>query len=226
MNQNNQQLQQSNQVSQEELAKTQVLNLNDVQAIAKFERKTSKRPAIMLAIAGLLSITVGLAYPSMMTALDGEPKPNISNRVEEEPPVEKVVEKMTSCSFVSPENPDGTSGKAVYNLIFNENDELQHFTMTFSLNALPGNVNGQTAVQKYYTTYKKLDDIPIDGYTITTTTSGTGMSSTASIDLTRLNKANLTADHTANYFASVPFNLGDSKETVTQQLAASNYICE
>ena len=60
-----QQTQQSVQVSQEELAKTQVLNLTDVQEIANFEKKTSKRPAVLFAIAGILAITLAISCTSV-----------------------------------------------------------------------------------------------------------------------------------------------------------------
>ena len=43
-------IQQVNHISPEELQETQVLNLRDVQEAMKFEKRTSKKPAIILGI--------------------------------------------------------------------------------------------------------------------------------------------------------------------------------
>ena len=48
-----------------ELTKTLVLNFNEVEDIAKFEKKTSKKPAIIIAIIGLFAIFTGVVYPSV-----------------------------------------------------------------------------------------------------------------------------------------------------------------
>ena len=39
-------------ISTEELAKTQVLNLDDVQKLAKYEKIISKKPALIVALVG------------------------------------------------------------------------------------------------------------------------------------------------------------------------------
>lgn len=230
MNQNNNQIQQNNQVSQEELAKTQVLNLTDVQEIAKFERKTSKRPALLFAIAGVLAITLGLSYPHIMTSLDAMPsniKTEIKPLITDTDIVKnKVQENKTSCVFTSPRNDDGTSGMATYNLSFDEEDKLQGYTMTLELDALPNDNNGILSVQKYYNLFKSLNEIPLNGYKSTTTTTATGMKSVVVVDLSKLNKSTLTSTHLSNPFSNVPYNFGDTKEAITGQLIASGYVCE
>jgi hypothetical protein len=62
--------QSSSEISREELTRTQVLNLQELERIAKFERQTSKRPAVLFAIAGILAITMGVFYPNIMMAVD------------------------------------------------------------------------------------------------------------------------------------------------------------
>lgn len=229
MNQNNNQVQQSNQVSQEELAKTQVLNLTDVQEIAKFERKTSKRPAVLFAIAGVLAITLGFSYPNIMMAVDAMPSTVQTTYQEddyEETILNKVQENTTSCVLTRPANADGTSGTATYNLVFNENDQLQSYTIIYTLDPLPGNANGLISVQNQYNSYKALDAIQIEGYTMTTTYTDTGLKAIGNVDLTKLNKAFLTEGHRNYCFANVPYNLGDTKEVITQQLIAGDYVCK
>lgn len=230
MNQNNNQVQQSSQVSQEELAKTQVLNLNDVKELATFERKTSKRPAVLLAIAGIFSITVGFAYPNIMTALDNAPivreETTETTAGEDKDILNKVQTNEQVCKYVSPQNSDGTSGTATYTLQYNENNQLQSYTMVLTIDPLPGNAQGVVATQKVYNDYKTVDAVPLAGYTMTTTLTDTGMKAVAIVDLTKLDKATLTQAHLSNYFAQVPFTLGDSKDKVVQFLTPGGFICE
>ena len=230
MNQNNNQVQQGSQVSQEELAKTQVLNLTDVQEIAKYERKTSKRPAVLFAIAGILSLTLGFSYSNIMAMVDALPaKSNNTNKhdiLSQETILNKVEENVTTCKFTSGENADGTIGKVTYNLEFNDEDLLEGYTMILEIDPISGNANGMVSVQNTYNAYKALDVIPLEGYTAATIYTDTGMKSTITVDLNKFNPATLTATHNANFFARVPYTLGTTKDVVTQQLTAGNYVCE
>ena len=46
-------------LTKEELQKTQILNLKELEETIVFEKKTSKKPAIFVAILGILSIIAG-----------------------------------------------------------------------------------------------------------------------------------------------------------------------
>ena len=71
-------------MSAEKLAKTQVLNLNDVEQLATYEKSISKKPAIILGAIGLFAVSVGLIYPKINTLLGQEEKNNtVYNRVED-----------------------------------------------------------------------------------------------------------------------------------------------
>lgn len=228
MNQNNNQLQQSSQVSQEELAKTQVLNLNDVKELAQFERKTSKKPALLFAIAGILSITLGLTYPNIMTALDGigAKENKTEEKYEDKEILAKVEENKVTCKFYAPANPDGTTGTAIYELFYDEDDMLESYVMTLEIAPLEGNAMGLTATQALHDSYKALDAIKLEGYTMTTNYTDTGMKAISTVDLTKFNKQTLTQAHINAYFAQVPFNLNDLKTVNVQYLTSSSYTCE
>lgn len=228
MNQTNQ-TQQSAQVSQEELAKTQVLNLTDVQEIANFEKKTSKRPAALFAFAGILAITLGFSYPNIMTAIDAIPSKSTVEPVEviyADNVLNNVQTNATTCTFTSPYNANGTSGVASYKFIFNEVDELQRYTMTLTFDPQVGNSDGLVAVQNYYNHYRTLDILPLDGYTTATTYTDTGMQTIISVDLTKLDKTQLTATHNSTQFSTVSDNLGDTKTAIIEKYTAKLYVCE
>ena len=225
-----QQTQQSAQVSQEELAKTQVLNLTDVQEIADFEKKTSKRPAVLFAIAGFLAITLGFSYANIMNAIDAIPS---KSTVEELPEIiyndnilNNVRVNEMNCTFTSPYNANGTSGVAAYKFIFDENDQLQRYTMTLTFDPQIGNADGVVAVQNYYNQYKTLDVLELYGYQTVTTYTDTGMKTIISVDLTKLDKALLTPTHNSTMFSTVSDNLNDTKATILQKYSASNYLCQ
>ena len=75
--------QSSSEISREELTRTQVLNLQELERVAKFEKQTSKRPAVLFALAGVVAITMGIFYPNIMMAVDNiDSKPKTAYRVD------------------------------------------------------------------------------------------------------------------------------------------------
>ena len=228
MNQNNKQVQQSNQVSQEDLAKTQVLNLSDVQEIAKFEKKTSKRPAMLFAFAGILAITLGFSYPNIMTAIDALPlqKEETNETIIVDNVLNENKINSITCNYTNATKEDGTIESIAYNFIFNAEDKLQRYTSTITYDVQEGNSNGLAAIQKYYDAYKKLDVIPLNGYTTGTVNTETGMRSIISVDLVGLDKETLTSDHIAQPYSSVNDNLDEPKTTIVQKYTTKGYTCE
>ena len=223
------QTQQSLQVSQEELAKTQVLNLTDVQEIANYEKKTSKRPAALFAFAGILAITLGVSYPHIMTAIDAIPSKTSNEPVEviyADNVLQNIKSNELTCSFVSAQNADGTSGKVTYKFIFNEENKLQRYTMTLNLDVLTGRTDALSAIQTVYNQYKALDLSAVNGYEINTSYTETGMQTIVTANLVVIDKATLTPNHNALGFAAVTDNLGDTKEMIIQKYSTNNYICK
>ena len=54
----------------EELTRTQVLNIQELENAAKYEKRTSKKPAVFFAVLGLLSISLGVSYPGIQSMMD------------------------------------------------------------------------------------------------------------------------------------------------------------
>ena len=220
---NQQQMQQCRMVSQEELAKTQVLNLTDVQEIAKFERKVSKRPALLFAFAGILAISLGFAYPNIMTAIDSMPSTVSSSLVDNiEDSSLKVNPNLGSCLYTSSLSEDGTQGNTTYNLRF-QDGLLQSYTKVLLLNQIQE--AGLITINNIYNTYKPLDTLQINGYQVSTTYTDTGISVVTTIDLTQLDKTLLPIE-TQQVYSNAEFNLGDTKDVIFANLTQNGYICE
>ena len=60
---------QQKKIEREELTKTQVLNLLELEKVAKYERQTSKKPALILGILGVLFLISGFVYNPLVAAI-------------------------------------------------------------------------------------------------------------------------------------------------------------
>lgn len=236
---------QSPTLSPEELAKTQVLNLSDVEKVANYEKKTSKKPAIVLAIMGVLSISLGLAYPSIQTLMAKEPIKEVkeekitkeendlvnvptdetstnSARVEEQATVTNL-----ACTVTSPGNPDGTDTALTYNFTFS-NAQLKSFTKQFSANVTLGNPTGQTTIQNLLSGYKYFETVDIEGYQIVTTpnATSTGFVVNVNVDLTKFDKTTFPTTHVYNHVSNVNYDLNADQTAIYNDLVANGFICQ
>lgn len=202
-----------------DLAKTHVLNLTEVEEAANYEVKTSKRPVIMLAIAGVFSIIMGFLYPIMMNAIDGT-----SGNVEEAP--KPVVFKFTlTCNLASPNSPDGTDSNT--SIVFNfENSKLVNYTKTIDMVPTLGNNVGVVSVQNYLTSFKTLENNNIKGYTIKSDSVNNGFHSVLTVDFADFNKNDLTLSYTANSFTNVNYEKDQNVDKVKEQVELAGYVCD
>ena len=96
-------------MTREELTRTQVLNLSDFEQVAKYEKSTSKRPAIFLAILGVICIISGFSYTPIMNIVIEKitpPAPVISKRVTDSNLTKTLTDTMT-CHFTNVGNATG-----------------------------------------------------------------------------------------------------------------------
>ena len=126
MNQNQQNTQQrdkvqqrSQQMTQEELQKTQVLNLKDVEEAARFERITSKKPAIIVAAIGVLSIMFGATFGVVQTLTTEPTIKDNSNSTTEKRQVLTQTDSL-NCTLSLLNNADGTD--QIYNVVYTFKD--------------------------------------------------------------------------------------------------------
>ena len=90
-------------MTREELTRTQVLNLSDFEKVAEFEKSTSKRPAIFLAILGIFCIMSGFAYnPILNIVIDSitPEAPQVSKRIKDMD-MTRMLSSTISCHYTS-----------------------------------------------------------------------------------------------------------------------------
>ena len=216
----------------EELARTQVLNLEELRQVAKYERKVSKKPAIICAIIRAFMIMLGAGSQGYIMLSQRNMTPtkqsNISERkVEKEKEPEKVIQALT-CSIQSLNNVNGTNTESHFTFAF-EDDKLQSETKIFIVDMVAGNAMGQSSMQNLYTAYKAYEGTngTVEGYNVLTAPRESyGFSVTTQIDLTKLDRSKISSNIQANPQLKVDFPLNSTLETVRGGAESSGYTCE
>ncbi len=216
------------QMSREELTKTQVLNLTDLQRVAKYEKSISKKPAIFLSVLGIICIIAGLSYNSVMAIIIDKITPEppvVSKRITENKNLVETKNDTVTCHYTSIDANSGTELILDLNLIF-YNNTLDSCIKTMNyVTSLGKETIGQNSVNYYYPIFKSLEETTIPGYTTVTTLINNGFETKTTIDLKTINVANLTEQHKAYPGTNVDFIYGEDKETATQRAISYGYIC-
>lgn len=225
MNQRNNQVQrQASQMTQEELQRTQVLNLKDVEETVRIEKSTSKKPAIVVATIGVLSILFGTAFPVVQT-LSTKPKNDTHNNAKVEKKRVINPETTLNCTFTKLNNADGTDTILNANYTFNY-DKLIKAEKTFTINPTVGNPLGPTTVQAYITGYQPFLVEQIAGYQMSATPTGNGLIVKSLVDLTVFNPTTLPTLHQGNIATNVEYAVNTEKEAIYKDLTAKGFTCQ
>lgn len=209
-------------MSQEELQKTQVLNLKDVEEAARYEKSISKKPAIIVAIIGALSIFFGTTFGVVQT-LTSEPVsdndlPTVQKR-------ENTSQTDTlKCTYTIVNGTDGTD--QIYNTIYTfENNALTKFVRTTSINPTPGSAIGPNAIENYKVAFQQYL-VSIPGYEVVLTPAGTGIISTTTVDYTKLDLTTFPEKQQQTTYTIIDYVANTTKENVQADMLAKGYTCQ
>ena len=221
-------------MSAEELAKTQVLNLSDVEKLANYEEKVSKKPAIVLGVIGLLVLNIGIFYPKITAFLDRDRDEEeiIYNRVDDK--VDNTDNTVTdnqvngntqvTCTKTTLAASDGTDTTLTYNLSF-VNNALQSYTKLAIINPNPTNPVGVTTIDGLYNGFLSFSQIPVGGYYLQVAKNTSGIVVNVNIELTKLDVMTFPESHKTNNVSNVEFSLNSSKDSVNSALVAEGFSC-
>ena len=214
------------QMTPEELQRTQVLNLQDVEDLAAFEKRTSKKPAIIIAVIGIISILCGgglTAYQSMEAKTLAEEekkveKREIQNKVEEKPAVTNL-----NCSKASQNNSDGTNTLYTVNYNFVEG-ELTGFTKQLDVTAInPAENKGVLAYVEGYKPYT----VAVDGYSVVVTyDNASKLSAIITADFEKLDLTKVPPVQQTHFTTSIDYTMGTAQDKVYADLIASGFQCK
>ena len=211
------------QMSQEELQRTQVLNLQDVQEAVKYEKMTSKKPAIIIAILGIASILMGTTFGVVQ---------NLQAKAEKER--EKAVvrretvptEKTLSCSLTKLADYDGTDYTLTRDFTFKDN-KLTKEIKSFKLSPSEGNPNGVTGVQNYLVALQPFL-VQMSGYELMVEkdqNTGTA-TTTTTINYEILDITKVPEMHQSNFRFNVEYTNESDQTTIEQNLKTKGYTCK
>lgn len=227
----------------EELTRTQVLNLQELEKAANYEKKTSKKPAFVLAMIGVFSISLGLFYPSVTTMLSGRdadvPDTTISEQRQEDN--EEISTNDTdmnlnilTCSISQADPNDVTLiTTTTYTFQFLDNGFLGNYKKVMDIKTSVPVAQTPSNIVTLDTLLANLMQTPIAGYLIEKVPTAStdpnvvdGYTATLSVDFSQFDPATLTTLHTTNSFANVEFSNADTMDIIQQRETALGYTCQ
>ncbi len=219
----------------EELTRTQVLNLQELERAANYEKKTSKKPAAIFAFLGIFSISLGLCYPSINNMLDRrdvDSKPVISEQRQEK--VDTASNSSLLTCTLSQVNPaDTTLVATTYNFKFLDTGTLSYYEKVMDISVSVPVTQTPASIVTLDTSLANLVQTPVGGYLLekvprasVTPNVVDGYTAKLAVDFTQFNPSTLTMLHTTNTFANVEFNSQDTKDTISARLVNGGYACK
>ena len=208
----------------EELQRTQVLNLKDVEETVRFEKSISKKPAMIIAIIGAIFLALGSTLQIAKT-MKKSVEPIVEKRVisKEKQTVAPVI---LECQSIQMNNPDGTNITYTINYTFN-NYKLTNFTKKYSIAAIEGNQVGLQTIQQYIVGYQDFMN-PVNGYTISVTPNETQTILTAvvSADLEKIDMTTFPEMQKNHISTSIDYQKDTAFLTIQSDMSSKGFTCE
>lgn len=208
-------------LTKEELQQTQVLNYKEVQKAIRFEKITSKKPAILVGIVGIICLLFG---GSLQIASSLKPAPSNIQRRNVQHNVKVETQKM-NCMKTSLNNPDGTN--TIYNIIYTfENDKLVGETKEYNITATEGKEEGKKSIEQYIKDYESLLN-DTTGYSVEiSSTSNTTINAKVIIDYKKLDLTKLNELQQTKEFTKVDYNKNITYEKVKEDAVKQGFTIE
>lgn len=205
-------------LTKEELQQTQVLNFQEVQKAIRFEKITSKKPAILVAILGAISLLLG---GSLQIATSLQTKPQVQKRE-----TKKTIEvKNLNCIKTTLNNSDSTN--TVYTISYKfENNKLVGYTKEYNISAVTGKTEGNKSIEKYIKEYENLLN-DSEGYRIEiSSTSNTTIELKVVVDLKKLDLTKLNEIQNTKEFTKVEYNRNTTYEDIRNDALEKGFTVE
>lgn len=213
----------------EELTKTQVLNLKDLEKVANYEKKTSKKPAILLAVLGAFLIASGAAYVPIMDILNREPiieKAVVSKKTLPEPVNDAKLNEGLICTYNVLNASNGTDMKMVINLHFTDGKLTSYDKIMDILPSVGKEAEGIVTIQNLLSAYQNYEQANILGYSIKSVSKGAGFETKVVVDLEKLDPTTLPSSYSDKAITRNDFVLNDTKEIALTRSKNLQYTCE
>lgn len=210
------------QMSEEELQRTQVLNFDTFKQVARYEKVSSKKPAIIVGLLGVLAIVIGGAYPivqSQMAKNNEKAKSSVQARKRE---VKSVASELT-CTQTTPSVANGLDQIITikYNFIDNK---LTSFTKELTLGVSTGSTTGPATLQEFINTLQSFL-VQKDGYSVTAKKIDNGVVTTTSVDYKTVDINSLPEINQKNGYFNVVYLADTNMEAIKEDMTTQKYTC-
>ena len=208
-------------MTQEELQKTQVLNLQEVEEAVRYEKRTSKKPAIIAGIIGVFLLLLGGSYQVIHTYMA---KQEEARMIEKRKTAVEVKTETMVCSRTTLGNANGTDNVFTIKYIL-EDGKLIEFTKSFSVTPTPGNPIGAQGIAGYLQAYKSFMN-PTNGYKISVVENDKGFVTTVEVDLEKLSMDNLNPQQQKHQSTSVEYQFNTPREEIETDMTTQGFTCK
>lgn len=206
-------------LTQEELQKTQVLNLKDVEEVARIEKISSKKPSIIVAVIGILLLLVGTGVQIVSSMKPEEKK--VEKRNTTPPQVER---ETLNCVKTTLNNPDGTD--TVYTITYSfENKKLVGYTKSYNVIPTVGNNQGPTTIEEYKKNYPTSSDV-LEGYQTILSSNNNGVTITTIVDFKKLDLTKVKDNDKARAYTKVEYSKNTDYQTVQKDMLDKGFTVE
>ena len=207
-------------LTQEELQKTQILNLNELQKTIRFEKITSKKPALIVAILGIFLLVFGATF-QIATSLNSDKKVE-KRKVEPKP---TIVETSLSCVKTTLNNPDGTDITYSIDYYF-ENDKLTSTIKEYKYTKTANSPNGEETIKNNITKYQSLST-STKGYKVSTTSNNPQeLTIIVQIDYKALDLTVMPEKNQEDNITKVEYNRGTDSTKIKNNMINQGFTCE
>ena len=210
----------------EELQRTQVLNLKDVEETVRFEKSISKKPAMIIAIIGAIFLTLGSTLQIAKT-MKKSVEPKVEKReISKEKEIQTVAPVILECQNVQMNNPEGTNATFTIDYTFS-NYKLTSFTKKYVLEVIEGNQIGPQTIQQYIVGYRDFMN-PVNGYSISVTPNETQTVLTAvvSADLEKIDMTTFPEMQKNHISTSIDYQKDTAFLTIQSDMSSKGFTCE
>ena len=219
-------LQAQHPMTQQELQRTQVLNIDEVEKAVRYERISSKKPAIAVAVLGILLLAFGTTFQitDNLKANKKVEKRDIAEEVTKKEIVPTIATSSLNCNQTLLNNQDGTD--TIYTIKYDfEDNKLVGFTKSFTITPTVGNPLGATTVQNYTRDYQPFIN-PIEGYQISVVPNAGTLLVTVIVNFKKLDLTLLNPIQQTHFSTKIDYPLDTTKEVIQTEMINNGFVCE
>ena len=204
-----------------ELTKTLVLNFNEVEKVAKYEKKTSKKPAFIVAMIGVFAILSGIVYSNVYSLNN--------KKISKFRKTPKIINKLI-CTKESTNSDEKTISNENITLNFKKN-KLYDYIKSYSIKSTSDHIDKTPkSIEDLNKLINEVNKNNISGYKLTINKKDnkkiiSEYNLKILVNLKEFDDSSLTDKHKKNELLNVIYNYKDNAFKVRKDLVKSGYTC-